>query len=69
MKSGFAGQRCPELAWIIKEKRKTIIFSRTINLGFQAWNFEKDQLASPEMAASTRAIFSLMERAVRRFFR
>jgi superfamily II DNA helicase RecQ len=39
MKSGFTGQIFPELAWIIKEKRKTLIFSRTINLGFRIYAY------------------------------
>ena len=34
MKSGFGGQSFPELDWVLQEKRKTIIFCRTINLGF-----------------------------------
>jgi hypothetical protein len=38
MKSGFGGNKFPELVWIPCEKWKTLIFCQTIGLGW--WVFE-----------------------------
>ena len=39
MKSGFGGQTFPELDWILQERCKTLIFCRTINLGFRVYTY------------------------------
>lgn len=39
VKFGFGGRSFPYLDWILREKRKTIIFCRTINLGFRVFSY------------------------------
>jgi superfamily II DNA helicase RecQ len=37
--SGIGGKKFPELLWVLRDGRKTIIFCRTINLGFRIFEY------------------------------
>lgn len=39
MKSGMGGRKFPELDWILAEKKKTLIFARTIHLGWRIFTY------------------------------
>jgi len=39
MYSGIGGKKFPELDWVLREKRKTLIFCRTINLGWRLFEY------------------------------
>jgi Helicase conserved C-terminal domain len=48
MKSGMGGRKFPELDWVLREKRKTLIFCRTIHLGWRIHKYLCEQSDDPK---------------------
>ena len=47
MKSGLGGKKFPELDWVLAKKRKTLIFCRTIHLGWRVRKYLVEKSDDP----------------------